>query len=82
MRETYHIRVVPFARPSDRSQDVLVVVEPVRDAQDAVPGVLDVPVVPPQVADLPQLGVVHLVGCNMSLHLLSLFSFFYYVSVN
>lgn len=57
---TDHIWVVPLPGSSCRSQDVLVLKEPVNDVQDAVPRVLDVAIVTPQVADLTQLSVVYL----------------------
>ena len=81
-REPYHIRVVPLSRPGSGSNNVLVFEEPVGDAQDAIPGVLDVPVVPPQVTDLPQLCVVHLGGHYMTLHLLSLSFLLFIIKCN
>ncbi|TNN61578.1 hypothetical protein EYF80_028190 [Liparis tanakae] len=47
-------------RSSCRCQDRLVLREPVDNVQDTVPGVLDVAIVTPQVANLTQLSVVHL----------------------
>ena len=57
---TDHIRVVPPSRPGCRYQDILVPKEPVNNVQDAVPRVLDVAIVAPQVADLAQQSVVNL----------------------
>lgn len=56
----YHVWVVPVPRACHRLQDVLVVHEPVQDGEHATPGVLDVVIVAPEVADFCQQSVVHL----------------------
>ena len=56
----YHVWVVPVSRACHRLQYVLVVHKPVQDGQHATPGVLDVIVVAPDVADFCQQTVVHL----------------------
>ncbi len=50
IHRTYHIRIVPMSRSCQRHQLVLVVAVVVDDGQDAGPRVLNVDVVPPQVA--------------------------------
>lgn len=56
----YHVRVVPVAGAGCWLQHVLVCEEPVHDGKHAIPRVLDVAVVAPQVANRGQEGVVHL----------------------
>lgn len=56
----YHVWVVPVSRARHWLQNVLMVHKPVQDGQHTAPGVLDVVIVAPQVADLCQLTVVHL----------------------
>lgn len=56
----HHVWVIPVAGASRRLQHILVCREPVQDGKHAVPGVLDVIIVTPQVADLCQDSVVHL----------------------
>lgn len=58
--QPHHVWVVPVARSSYWLQHVLVCKEPVQDGKYTVPGVLNVIVVTPEVADLCQDGVVHL----------------------
>lgn len=58
--QPHHVRVIPMAGASCRLQHVLVCREPVQDGKYTVPGVLNVIIVTPQVADLCQDGVVHL----------------------
>lgn len=60
LTKTDHVRVIPPAGSSCRLQDVLVVEEPISNAQHTIPRVLYVTIVTPQVTDLSQLGVVHL----------------------
>lgn len=56
-----HVRVIPSSRPCSRLQIILVVGEPFNDALHTVPRVLDIIVIPPQVTNIPQQRVVHLV---------------------
>lgn len=58
--QPYHVRVIPVTRASGWLQHVLVCEEPVHNGKHTLPGVLDVVIVTPQVADLCQDGVVHL----------------------
>lgn len=44
---TDHIGIVPSSRTGRRSDDVLVIKEPVDNVEDTVPGVLDIAVVTP-----------------------------------
>ena len=56
----YHVWVVPVPRACHRLQNVLVGHKPVQDGEHAPPGVLDVVIVAPEVADVRQQSVVHL----------------------
>lgn len=56
----YHVWVIPVPRASHWLQNILVSHKPVQDRQHVLPGVLDVVIVTPKVADVGQQSVVHL----------------------
>lgn len=58
----YHVWVIPSSGPRGWLQIILVVGEPLNNALHAVPRILDIVVIPPQVTDITKERVVHLVG--------------------
>ena len=58
----YHVWVIPVSRTRHWLQYVLVFHKPVQNGEHALPGVLDIVIVTPEIADVGNKSVVHLDG--------------------